>query len=198
MGNRMEDTSEKINTTGLRRYIKHLAIVSDKYREREDARDGLKKQIKKLTASSLGKKTKQHIMNEFRDLEKQVSIVLNKESEILRMKTEGVDYKNLMQEIGVNRKEIDEIKNSVVELNRKIDTLVDTKLGREVRIKKLEKRIKVSHKKKKELPVVSDKLMLLEKKYMQIKDDPKYTKEMLDKIKFKIDTLKVKTAISKF
>ncbi|MFH2028252.1 MAG: hypothetical protein ABIJ08_03900 [Nanoarchaeota archaeon] len=191
--------TSRINTSGLRRYLKHLALVSNRHHEREEAHDSLRKQIGKLKASALGKKTKVKIMAEFEELEDMISLVLEKEQAILDSETGNPQaYRKILKEIEDNRKEIMELNKVVTQQERKIKNFDIMKLERELRLKDLEKKIKSVHKKRKELPALSNKLMLLETKYNEMKDNPSYNRKDLHDIKFKIDSLKVKAAVSNF
>lgn len=194
----MEEISKKISAEGMKDFVKRLALASSRYKEKENAQKGLQRQIKKLKASALGRKTKDKIMGEFDILEKKINLVLEKEAEILAGRKGSSSYKSFKQEIEKNREEIDKIQDSITELKEIVVGLAQTKFGRETRIKKLEKKIKAHHTKKKALPSVSQKLEFLEKKYNAMKDDPRHSKSDLDRVKFRIDSLKLKATLSEF
>ena len=191
--------SSQISASGLRKFLKHLAVVSSKYKDREEAKDKLKKHVTKLRSSVVGKKTKKKIMSEFEHLEKKISMVLQKEAEILRLRGGDVaNYKALMSRISENSDRVKMIDKQFSELKDKVEKMHDIKLDRETRIKALEKRIERGNTKKQALPELSAKLQFLEQKYLEMKNSGKYSDGDLDKIKFKIDSLKVKAAVSKF
>src|SRR3989338_5011785 len=140
---------EDIPPEGFRKFLRHLAMVCGKYKDRDDARDGLQNQIKKLKASSLGKKSKEKIMDEFKILESQVHEVLDKETEIMKM---GHGYPDVLREIEENRTEIDTIRDALAEIKQSLHTI--------------------------------------------LKRDPMRSRQRLEKIKYHIDTVKLKAAHS--
>ena len=166
---------EDIPPEGFRKFLRHLAMVCGKYKDRDDARDGLQNQIKKLKASSLGKKSKEKIMDEFKILESQVHEVLDKETEIMKM---GHGYPDVLREIEENRTEIDTIRDALAELKQSLHT--------------------IRHKKQKtpDINALLLRIKLVEQRYTILKRDPRRSRQRLEKIKYHIDTVKLKAAHS--
>ncbi len=151
------ETSSDISAEGMKRFVKHLCLISKKYEQREKARGNLDNQIKKIKNITLQTQQpkKWLIEREINELERKMNIALENERKLL---VRGAEDSNLIRQLKdtifsleyqlkqseimrnneaeKNRELITDLSNSVADLRKKINKLVDR--GR--RIKNLKKR----------------------------------------------------------
>jgi len=153
----MEATSE-INAEGMKSFVKHLCRISKKHEQREAARGHLDQQLRKVKEITLTQKPRKWLIEkELKELERKITLALDNERKLIGMRqADSILIKQLKDELfsleyqlkesevmriaeeEKNRKAISELTKAVAELRKKITVLI----GREERIKKLEKRIK--------------------------------------------------------
>lgn len=186
-----------VNPKNLRRFLKHLANVSVKYKQKEKAKEDLEKHVEQLKADAMEKRSRKKIQEGFDKLNEKISTVLEKESEILSMR--GADIakvKDLMKKVEETESKMVQVENKCDELKQKIESINDIKIQREQRIIELEKKIQKSAKKREVIPGLSDKLAELEARFEKMKASGKYDISVLDKMKFKLDALRLKATIA--
>jgi len=188
----------------MKKFLKHLFIVSKKYKESELAKKGLEKQIKKVKFISFKKPKRWLIEKELKVLEGKVSDVLSKEAEILRLGREESDKTiELKSRIGELEMELrhavrigEEDKEKISQLSLSLDEMkkaFGNRFEREKRIKELEKRVITTAKKRKEFSVLGSQIKNLEEKYNALKEKG-IGKEKLAAVKEKIESLKYRLA----
>ena len=161
---RMEqlNSSEHIDPAALKEFVRHVCIVIKKHHEREEARTGLERQIKKIKTISLAKNPKRWLIEkELKALNNKISLALEKESKLLGMGEKDsaviLELKNKIQQLerelmekeksetealAKNKEKIEEMDYTLKALKGKIEEIAVVKVEREKRIKELERRIK--------------------------------------------------------
>lgn len=199
-------SSERINPEGLKKFVRHLCVVSKKYDDRESARKGLKTQIKKVKTISLAKNPKRWLVEkELKALNDKISLVLEKESKLLGIEEKDsaliAELQNKIQRleseiVGRERsgeEKIKEMSDALTALREKVKQVAELKTGREQRIKELERRIKGAP------PTATQKTLLLrgqikalEERYNKMR--PRYSREELSSVENRIRFLKDRLA----
>lgn len=190
----MEQT--RLSPTTFKSLVRHLCIVTKKHEDRELAKQRLKQQLQKVKQVSLLGKKRWVIEEELKRLENKIADVLTKELEILRLGREDSttirglkdrivrlefqldearSYKGL--ELSSNEK-IEQLNNALSEMKEKLDSLVKTKQGR----KRERKKVKTSK--------LKSKIKELEKKYLQLKKEGKFSEAQLSRLEQRINLLK--------
>ncbi len=139
---RMEESSQIkiINPKGLKRFVRHLCVIAHKYNNREKARADLQEQLQKLKRFSSKKK---EMDEELKELNAKLSLVLEKELQLVGIKQdESIRSKELLTAINENKNKIDQIKESVNEIKERIRNYIEAKSEREIKIDRLEQKIK--------------------------------------------------------
>lgn len=201
----MEDSSN-LNSHALKRFLKHLFIVSKKYRESELAKKGLEKQIKKVKTIPFKNPKRWLVEKELKILESRINNVLSKEAEVLKLGKEescrSIELNSRIEELERQlRRSIkigEEDKEKIAQLSLSLDEMKQSlgdRLEREKRIKELEKRVVATSKKRKEFSALGGQIKNLEEKYNLLKEKG-IGKEKLVAIKEKIDSLKYRIAAS--
>ena len=212
---RMEqlNSSEHIDPAALKEFVRHVCIVIKKHHEREEARTGLERQIKKVKTISLAKNPKRWLIEkELKVLNNKISLALEKESKLLGMGEKDsaviLELKNKIQQLereliekerseteGLtkNKEKIEEMDYTLKALKSKIEEIAVVKVEREKRIKELERRIKGAP------PTATQKTLLLrgqikalEEKYNKMRS--RYSREDLKRVEGKIGFLKERLA----
>ncbi|MEA2038021.1 MAG: hypothetical protein U9O94_11035 [Nanoarchaeota archaeon] len=184
----MEQNSQHLNPGRLKNFVKHVCVIAKKHKDREFARTDMYKQIQKIKKFSSKKK---EMDQELKELNNKINLVLEKEAELLGYKQQNTTLsKELVQKVSENQSKIEQIFNSINNLNGRVKNYVDTKSEREKRIDELEKKIKHQAKRKAVSPL-RNKLETLEGKYIELK-----AKGLdVSKIEEKIKELKVRLSL---
>jgi len=118
--------------------------------------------------------------------------------EILKLrKKDSHLYDDLIDEIEKNKNRMEQLNSSLRDLKQDIKKFTQSKLSREERINRLEKKIKIGRNRK-GLDGLSRQLDFLESKYNELKNNPNIGSLQLTRLKTKIDSLKIKLACSQF
>jgi len=183
-------TVSKVNPAGLSLFMRHLAAVTKKYDDRDKARESLGNHLRKLKKRSTSKDAS--------DINNKIDFVLEKEMEILKLrKKDSHLYDDLIDEIEKNKNRMEQLNSSLRDLKQDIKKFTQSKLSREERINRLEKKIKIGRNRK-GLDGLSRQLDFLESKYNELKNNPNIGSLQLTRLKTKIDSLKIKLACSQF
>ncbi len=168
---------------GLRRLFSNLSIASRKVEERKFERERLRGYLRKIRIVAEKSPKKSVIHEEIKNLEKHFDEVLDKK---LRHVRPGVSKEE--------REEVERLKHKEKDLSEKIARLNDIlgKLGKKVDEKKLLQQLDEQKERPSLIDELEEKLYTLESKYYEVENDPKYPREILDKIKGKISSLKEK------
>lgn len=161
------ESSQGIHPERFKSFVRHVCVVAKRHRDREEARAELQNQIKRLKRFS---SKKREMDEELRELDRKISLVLEKEIQLLGIgKEESAASKELMQDVAENRERARQISNSINEIRSKLDSYINMKMGREKRIAELECKIRARAAKKKDIPLLRDRLRRLEGLYHKLK-----------------------------
>ena len=106
---------------------------------------------------------KKEMDEELKELGKKVSLVLEKEMQLLGVKNkEDVFSKELMDEVMENREKIKQINTSISEIKESLRNYVERKTERERKIEELEQKIRGKAQSKKDISLLKNKLKNLE------------------------------------
>lgn len=150
--------ADSIHPEGMKRFVKHLCILSKKHEQREKARQGLDMQLRKVKEITLTQKPRKWLIEkELRELQRKISLALDNERRLVGMRQADSNLiRQLKDEVfrleyqirqsqmirsdeaEKNREIISDLSNSISDLREKINRLVE----REERIRKLEGKIK--------------------------------------------------------
>lgn len=168
-----ETQTSTVGKAGLKRFVKHLCIISKKYEDKESARRDLRRQITKLKTASLSKKTKRYVLEkELKDLENKINSVLEKELELLTL---GKQDSILIRKLNDRLQQLEDHFNITKE---KLDIFTSKKVS----AKKPAKTISATELKIKEM----------EARYEKLKKEGKLSRFDLSRIEGKINALKKK------
>jgi chromosome segregation ATPase len=205
--------SSDIKPEAFKKFLKQLMRVSKRRKKRAKARTALSKHIQKLKEKPIAKLSdKKRFRKGIEGLNDKISAVLDAEQQLLGIEKQDIDLvKDLKDEIIDLKKELSETKTErnkqiienkrVIEgLNEALESLkgrlggyIEKKTERDKKIKQLEEKIKATPVKKHELIATRKQLEQLERKYNQLSKGA-YKKEILIKIKERIDSLKQRLA----
>lgn len=185
---------EQISPHTFKNFVRHLCVVTKKHEDRELAKQRLKQQLQKVKQVSLLGKKRWVIEEELKRLESKVADVLTKELEILSLGREDSiiikDLKDRIQrlefqlyearrnkgfELRESNEKIGQLNYALSDMKERLDSLVKTK-GRRKKTTK-QKTLKL-------------KIMGLERKYLQLKKEGKFSEVQLDRLEQRIDLLK--------
>jgi len=196
----MEQKPISINPVSLKRFTKHLCIISKKHSDREAAHEDLKNQLSKIKRISTNKKlTKTALKSEIKELEKKISLVLQKEAELYQFgKIERMmiqKLKDKIEELEQFREresskkdaELTSIKQALTNLQKKQDYIINLKTHGKTPIKEIETKTQ-EHSPEQDKEQIRKKIQELESRYASLKG--KYSEEDLAAIGDKIDDLK--------
>ncbi|MBW2992615.1 hypothetical protein KY345_05350 [Candidatus Woesearchaeota archaeon] len=196
----------KVDTKRLRGFMRGMVTAERKIKEKELAREDLKKHIAKVKKLAAGKRPslgaiKKHIS----EIEDKVNNVLQKEAKLLRSSAyenktivdlrkrikeleEEISLKELHNKnlLKLNEDNINKLSETIDALQKKIESYISTKTERERRMKELEDKIR----RKVEVKGVDERLAELEKKYAELKQREDIEEEDLERVKHRIDHLK--------
>lgn len=154
--------------------LSHLNKALDKVNKREESRKKLREQMEKVRKAS---RSKAH-MKEMKELEKRLADVIEKEQEMIMHHRARESF---------NRR----IKDKIDELETKLSRYLAAKRKRGARIKELEKKIKRRFAaEQKEIEILEEQIMGIEEMYRKISGEKTHTKDELDRVKKKIESLK--------
>jgi len=175
---------QSINSAGLKHYMRHICSVTKKSIKEEEPR---KKAVEEVN-SYFGN---DEIKDQLAELKRKVSTILDNEFDAMDYKKREEESSiKLREQLDENKQSLAELRLTVEEIKKEVETILDLKYTREKRIKVLENKIESHHKKTKPL---SKKLNELEQKYKKLKSNKQASGELLNKLKEKIDSLKLKT-----
>ena len=163
-----QDISVKIHPSELKHFLRHVCMIGHEHSEREEAREELNNQVKKIKKISLSRNAnKGDIEKELEQLNSKVDLVLQKESKLLkytRVDENTVRHltgkiKTLEGDLSIakrerdkamisNKGEIKDITDTIVQMKSKMHQILKEKMYRQDRIKELEEKIgksKVKH-----------------------------------------------------
>lgn len=158
--------------------LSHLMRAVNKVGKRKEAKRKLEEQVQKLKKSTKAKSTRKEI----RELEKRLADVLEKEEEILRhQKTREISGRRL--------------RDRIHELEAKLSKYIESKRQREKRIAGLEEKIRKKFSaEKRQVDILEEQLVHLERLFDKISGDRKYTKTQINSVRKKIDSLRKRLA----
>ena len=197
-----------LDVNRLKAFIKSVAVSQRKIKEREMAREELKKHIEKVQKlAGQGKPAADSLRKHVYDIENKVNTLLQKEAKLFRssayeektvaelqrkikMLEEQIILKDTDNEnlIRYNKDNINELARTIDALKQKISSYVGEKGERDRRMAELEDRIK----KQVEAKGVGDRLEELEKKFRELEQREGYEEEDLLRVKQRIDIIKTR------
>jgi len=161
------ETSQKMDPNRLKSFVRHVCIISKKHKDREQARVDLQRQMQRLKRFSSKKK---EMDEELKELNKKVSLVLEKERQLLGIeKGESEASKQMMRMAMENKEAVRKLNNSIDELKGRLRNYVEMKTKRTRRINELERKIKGKVRKRKDVSLLKAKLKKLEDMYNRLK-----------------------------
>jgi len=159
-----------IHPAKLKTFIRHVCVIAKKHKDREDARSGLQSHIKKLGRISKKKGMDKEMDKEMKELDRKISLVLEKEMQLLgKGQEESEASRELMQNVEANRARIRQMNDSISELKDRLGAYIEMKTQRERRINNLEKKIRAEIGKKRNVSLLKSKLKSLEALYNKLK-----------------------------
>ena len=166
----------------LERFVRHLSLASKRIEERKNARKELTTQLTKVKKVSLAKPRKSIVEKELKELEDRIARVLETESKI-------------MQRQEYDESQYDVLKKKLAVIEERLGSYLTERGERRKRVTELEEKIRKSAKNK-EIALIESQLNDMEKKYIEFKKKG-YNKNILNKIKSRIDSLKARLADKK-
>ncbi len=161
-----DEISQGINPKRLKSFVRHLCVIAKKHKDREEARDGLQGQIRKLRKLSFKKK---EVDKELKELDRRISWVLEKEMRLLGVgQRERAGVRELTDSVVENREKMAEVKESIKDIRGKLGDYIHEKTEREKKIDGLEKRIR-ARTGKKDFSLLKNKLKKLDAVYDKLK-----------------------------
>jgi len=188
--NKMDESSNSIHPERLKSFVRHVCVVAKKHKDRGKARVELRKQVERVKRFSSEKKG---IDKELKELDGKISLVLEKERQLLGIeKEDNAVSKALMNNVMENKEKINKINESINDMRQRLQDYIEMKTERERRISQLEKKIIAKAGKKKSVSLLESKLGKLEDMYNKLK------KKGVDvsAIESRIDHLKVKLSFA--
>lgn len=183
----MEDIS-KLDPNRLKRFVRHVCLIAKKHKDRETARTEMYKQMQRLKKFSSKKK---EMDEELKELDRKISLVLEKDAQLLRTKQqESTASKALVEQSMENKAKIEQMYNLINELNEKVKTYSKIKTERERKINELEKRIRAKAKTKRDISSLKNKLKALEATYNILKNkglDVSRVAEKIEDLKIRLN-----------
>ena len=174
------DSSEKMDPERLKRFVRHLCLISKKHRDREEARAELQRQIQRLKKFSSKKK---EMDEELRELDRKISLVLEREAQLLGVQRgETAASGELMRGVMENKERIRQINDSISDVKEKLDNYIRVKTERERKINELEDKIRSKVRENKVVSSLKNRLNGLEVKYNQLKKKGVDVSRIEDKI----------------
>lgn len=197
-----------LDVNRLKAFIKSVAVSQRKIKEREMAREELKKHIEKVQKlAGQGKPAADSLRKHVYEIENKVNTLLQKEAKLFRSSAyEGKTVAELQRKIKMleeqiilkdtenenliryNKDNINELARTIDGLKQKISSYVGEKGERDRRMAELEDRIK----KQVEAKGVGDRLEELEKKFRELEQREGYEEEDLLRVKQRIDIIKTR------
>lgn len=163
----MDEISKGIDTRKLKGFVRHVCVIAKKQQDREKAHIEMQKQMQRLKKFTSKKK---EMDEELKELNRKVSLVLEKEAQLLGIeKGDSALSNELMKGVSENKQKIDYMSDSINSLKESLDNYVHFKMERERKIDALEKKIRTKAKKKEGVSVLKKKLNTLESMYDNLK-----------------------------
>jgi chromosome segregation ATPase len=188
----------QISSRQLKRFVKHLCRVSNRYHEREKAKKSVELHLKKIKKSD-------EVNDNISSLNKKINILLEKQSKVAELGLKKNASKEIQRQINLleeqlrlTQEERDNLLEENEELKKVLDGLatssVDVDEEKSITEKKVEKVEKVVDKKYKQAQIeeLRDKIKLLEQNYKEISKDKSISPNRLFKIEEKIREYKQK------
>lgn len=188
----MDDSKDakRIDPNRLKRFVKHMCILAKKHKDREQARIDLNRQMERLKRFSSKKKD---MDEELKELNRKISLVLEKESELVGIKrVENSASKQIMSLAVENKYRIGQINESINEIKSRLKGYIEARTSRERKILALENKIKNKVKTKKGVLLLKNKLRKLEQLYGRLKKkggDANRIENRIKGLKLKLDFL---------
>ena len=177
----MESTESSIAPRRLKRFVRHLSVITKRHQDREKARVEMREQMERLKKFSTKKK---EMDEELRELDSKVSEVLEREKDLLSMEKAGSSSSgDLMRKTIENRQMINEMKDSLSQIKDRLETYIDVKTERQRKINHLEKKIRSKVKVKNDLSSFKKRLASLEELYERLKREGEDVSRVEDRIK---------------
>jgi len=184
----MDESSQGIDPRRLKGFVRHVCVIAKKQKDRDKAHVEMQKQMQRLKRFSSKKK---EMDEELRELNRKVSLVLEKEAQLLGIeKGESTASNELMKGVSENKQKIDYMNDSINSLKESIDNYIKSKMEREKKIDALEKKIRAKSKKKEGVSLLKRKLKSLETMY----DNLKKKGVDVSKVEGRIQDLKLRLA----
>ena len=159
-----QDISVKIHPSELKHFFRHVCMIGREHSEREEAREELNNQVKKIKKIFLSRNAnKGDIEQELGQLNSKIDLVLKKESKLLkytRVDENTVRHltgkiKTLEEDLFITKREKDKamisnkdeikgITDVIVQMRSKMHQILKEKRYRQDRIKELEEKIEKS------------------------------------------------------
>ncbi len=154
--------------------LSHLNRAVKRVKQKEEAKEKLAEHVNKLKKVSRAKSYRKEI----RELEKRLSDVMEKEEEIIRHhKTKESFNRRLKEKINL--------------LEKKLSKYIKSKGERDIRIRELEEKIKKRFVvEKREIEILEEQIMNIEKVYRKIAGEKTHTKSDLDRVRKKIESMR--------
>lgn len=209
--------SADIDPANLKRFVRHLCILSKRHYDREKARDSLEKQmdrLKRLSSEGIKPGT---LENEMERLNKSLKSVLEKETLLLRYQKQDRGAIRELQErlnaLGLRllqterakttdtlltRQKLDYLNQAIFDLRSKLEYLIRVKTERQQRMEELERKIKQTfHEKSHPVSGLKERLKALEAQYRKLRKQHKSPASKLKVLKIRIQDLKNKLSYQK-
>ena len=121
----MEQKPISINPVSLKRFTKHLCIISKKHSDREVAQEELENQLSKIRKISVSKRIpKTTLRKELNQLEKKISLALEKEAALYKS---GKIERMMIQKLRARIEELEQLR--IRESSKKDNELTSIELS---------------------------------------------------------------------
>lgn len=197
-----------LDVNRLKAFIRSIAISQKKIKEREMAREELKKHIEKVKKlAGQGKPAMDSLRKHVYDIESKVNTLLQKEAKLFRSSAyEGRNVAEMQRKIKMleeqiilkdtenenlikyNKDNINELARTIDTLKQRINNYMGDKEDRDRRVAELEDRIR----KQVETKEADARLEELEKKFRELEQREGYEEEDLQRVKQRIDMIKTR------
>lgn len=180
----MDDS--KLNQNSLKSFVRNLCVLAKKNQDSGKARIELRKRMESLKRFTSKKKEMDEELDQLHDM---MDMVLEKESELLRIyRGDRESSKELSSNVTHNKDQISQIKESVEALKQRMEDYINVKTARDKKVMALEKKIKEKTKTSRDVSLLKRRLKDLEGMYAKLK------KKGVDvsRVEGKIDDLKLR------
>jgi chromosome segregation ATPase len=198
----------RLNTGRLKAFMRSVAASQKKIKEKELARENLRKHIEKLQKIAVQKNPSQtNLRQNLAEVENKVNDLMWKEAKLfrtslyeertvseLRRKIAALEEQLMIKDsekanlIKFNRDNIKELTNTINALKQRMGSYLDSKAERDRKMAELEEKIQ----KQVETKALNERMEELEKKFGELSQREDYEENDILRVKEKIDQLKTR------